>query len=124
MQTIIDNRIQIISIIASLSFFYYISRLIIKGKLREEYMIIWIINTVVLLMFSFWREGIELVAKFLGVYSAPNLIFTVAIFAVLIYLLHLSVVYTKVQNQNKILAQELALLKQSVEISGKEKRKV
>ena len=83
-------RIQIIAIAASILFLLYIARLVIKGKLREEYSIVWIVCTVVLILFSFWRDGLEIIAHTLGVFEAPNLVFTGAIFAILIYLLHLS----------------------------------
>lgn len=105
------GKIQIIAITVSLLFLLYIIRLIIKGKLREEYSIVWIVCTIVLIVFSFWRNGLEILASTLGVYEAPNLIFTGAIFAILIYLLHLSIVVSKLHSQNKQLAQEIALLK-------------
>jgi hypothetical protein len=111
------ERIQVIAIAASLSFLFYIGRLIIKGKLREEYAIVWIVCTIILVVFSFWRTGLDVVANLLGVYSPPNLVFTGAIFAIFIYLLHLSIVVSKLQEQNKTLAQEIALLK------NKEKKK-
>lgn len=110
-ETYFSNRIQIIAIIVSLSFLLYISRLIIKGKLREEYAIFWFVTTIILIIFAFWREGIDIVAKFLGVYLAPNLVFTAAIFAILIYLLHLSIVVSKLYEKNKTLTREMALLK-------------
>ncbi len=105
-------RIQIISIIVSLGFLLYISRLIIKGKLREEYVIFWVISTIFLIVFSFWREGLDIIARIVGVYLAPNLVFTSAIFAILIYLLHLSIVVSQLHDKNKIMSQELALLKE------------
>ena len=108
-------KIQIIAIATSLLFLLYIIRLIIKGKLREEYSIVWIVCTVVLILFSFWRDGLEIMANLLGVYEAPNLIFTGAIFAIFIYLLHLSVVVSKLQSQNKQLAQDIAMLKEKME---------
>ena len=108
-------KIQIIAIATSLLFLLYIIRLIIKGKLREEYSIVWIVCTVVLILFSFWRDGLEIMANILGVYEAPNLIFTGAIFAIFIYLLHLSVVVSKLQSQNKQLAQDIAMLKEKME---------
>ena len=104
-------KIQLIAITVSLCFLLYIVRLIIKGKLREEYSFIWIVCTVILIAFSFWRNGLEIIANLLGVYEAPNLVFTGAIFAILIYLLHLSIVVSKLHAQNKQLAQEIALLK-------------
>lgn len=103
-------RIQILAILASLSFLYVIGRLITKNRLREEYAFIWIICTIILIVFSFWRQGLEKVAHWVGVYEAPNLIFTAGIFAVLIYLLHLSLVISKLQEQNKKLAQTIGLL--------------
>jgi len=108
-------RIQIITIIVSLSFLFYISRLIIKGKLREEYSILWCVCTVILIVFSFWRNGLVVMSKLFGVYEPPNLIFTGCIFATLLYLLHLSVVASKLHKQNKQMAQEIALLKQKLD---------
>jgi hypothetical protein len=105
-------KIQIITILANVLFILYISRLIIKGKLREEYAIVWIICTVFLMLFSFWRDGLEILARLTGVYQAPNLVFTGFIFAILIYLLHLSVVASKLHNANKKLTQEVSLLKE------------
>ncbi len=108
-------KIQIIAITVSLLFLFYIIRLIVKGKLREEYSIFWIVCTIVLILFSFWREGLEILANLLGVFEAPNLVFTGAIFAIFIYLLHLSVVVSKLHSQNKKLAQDIALMKQKME---------
>jgi hypothetical protein len=105
-------KIQIITIIINILFVLYISRLIVKGKLREEYAIVWVICTVFLMVFAFWRNGLELMAKITGVYVATNLVFTGFIFAILIYLLHLSVVASKLHNDNKKLAQEISLLKE------------
>ena len=113
-------RIQIIVIIINLLFLLYISKLIVKGKLREEYAIVWIICTIFLIIFSFWRKGLDVVAKMFGVYEAPNLIFTAFIFVILIYLLHLSVVNSKLQNNIKKLTQDMSMLKQSIEAEKKQ----
>ena len=107
-------RIQIIAIATSILFLLYIVRLIIKGKLREEYSIVWIVCTIILVVFSFWRDGLAVVSDLVGVYSPPNLVFIAAIFAVFIYLLHLSVVVSKLHSQNKQLAQDIALLKEKM----------
>jgi hypothetical protein len=114
------EKIQVIAVVTSLSFLFYIGWLIIRGKLREEYAIIWIISTLVLIVFSFWRDGLVVLAEFFGVIDAPNLVFTGAIFAILIYLLHLSVTVSRLQQQNKKLSQDIALLREK-ELSKKEK---
>lgn len=108
-------KIQIIAIALSVLFLLYIIRLIIKGKLREEYSIVWIACTLVLVVFSFWRRGLDIVSDLLGIYAPPNLVFTAAIFVIFIYLLHLSVVVSKLHAQNRQMAQDIAMLKQKLE---------
>ena len=115
------ERIQIVAITISILFLLYICRLILKGKLREEYSILWIICTLGLVLFSFWRNGLEILSNLFGVYEAPNLVFTTAIFAILIYLLHLSVVNSRLHNNVKKLAQEIALLHQKLAHLQREK---
>jgi hypothetical protein len=114
MENVVPFKIQILSILGALLFMLFIFRLIVKGRLREEYSILWIICTCVLLVFSFWRSGLDVIAKFLGIYYAPALIFLGAIFAIIIFLVHLSVVNSKQHRQIKDLAQELALLKDQI----------
>jgi uncharacterized membrane protein YhaH (DUF805 family) len=54
------------------------------------------------------------------VYLAPNLVFASAIFAILIYLLHLSIVVSQLHDKNKTMAQDLALIKAELkELSDK-----
>lgn len=109
------ERVQIITIFIDLLFVSYISSLIVKGKLREEYAIVWAICTFLLTVFSFWRNGLEVMARLVGIYAAPNLVFTVMIFLILVYLLHLSVANSRLQKHMTRLAQELALLKEKLE---------
>jgi len=108
-------RIQIISIIVSLILLLYNIRLIVKGKLREEYAIFWVICTLILVIFSFWRDGLDFLSKLMGVYDPPNLVFMGAIFSIFIYLLHFSIVVSKLQAKNKDLAQKISLLMNKLE---------
>lgn len=102
---------------------FFIFRLISKGKLREEYSFIWIICTCLLLVFSIWRNGLDIIANALGVFYAPSLIFMGAIFAIVVFLVHLSVVNSKQHKQIKDLAQELALLKEKLNTQNNETKK-
>lgn len=108
-------KIQLITILTNFLFIGYIAYLIVKGRLREEYAIVWVICTIFLTLFSFWRNGLELMAKMLGVFQAPNLLFTGAIFAILIYLVHISVVATRLHNHIRKLSQEMAILKNQLD---------
>ena len=114
-------RIQIITIIVTVCFLGYISRQIIKGRLREEYSIVWLICSFILMIFSIWREGLDIITKLFGIVDPPNLIFTGCIFAILIYLLHLSIVNSKQQKNIANLTQDLAILKEKLERSEQKK---
>ena len=112
--------IQIISLLTAFLVMLFIGRLIIRGKLREEYAIIWMVCTFILIVFSIWRKGLEQIALAVGVYYPPSLVFLGAIFAILIFLIHLSVVVSRLQNQIKTLTQEIALLKSQLETPTRE----
>ncbi len=115
MANVIPYRLQIIAILVAVAFMFFIFRLISKGKLREEYSFIWITCTALLLLFSIWRNGLDVIARLLGIFYAPSLIFLGAIFAIVIFLVHLSVVNSKQHQQIKDLAQKLALLQKQID---------
>ena len=115
MENVIPYRLQLLAISIAVLFMFFIFRLIAKGKLREEYSFIWIICTALLLLFAIWRNGLDVIAKLMGIYYAPSLIFLGAIFAIVIFLVHLSVVNSLQHKQIKDLTQEMALLKEKLE---------
>ena len=120
MENVVPYRLQIFVTVLILAFMFFIFRLIAKGKLREEYSFIWIGCTFLLLLFSVWRNGLDVIAKLLGVFYAPALVFMAAIFAIILFLVHLSVVNSKQHDQIKILTQELAMLKEKFEEKASE----
>src|ERR1700759_1581898 len=108
------TRIQIITIFLNFIFLSYIARLITRGKLREEYAIVWCVCTLMLVVFSFWTKGLDVMSKLFGVFEPPNLVFRAFIFIILIYLLHLSVVTSKSHHSITRLTQELSLMKEQM----------
>jgi hypothetical protein len=123
MENVVPYRLQIIAIFLALMFMFFIFRLITKGKLREEYSFVWITCTVILLLFAIWRDGLDVIASLLGIYYAPSLIFIGAIFAIVIFLVHLSVVNSRQHKQIKSLTQEMTLLKEKLESLDKHNEK-
>lgn len=107
--------IQIIGLTGASLFMFYVFRLIVRGQLREEYSIIWILCTIILIVFSIWRRGLEQISLALGVFYPPSLIFLAAIFAIIVFLVHLSVVVSRLQSHIKSLTHEVAYLKQELE---------
>ncbi len=115
MDNFFSQRIQVLAIGAGLVFFLILLRLILKGRLRTEYSFVWILMSIVFLVCSVWRNSLDLLARFFGVYYAPSLIFMFFFFMIFIFLIHLSVVNSRQHEHIKKLAQEIALLKEKAE---------
>ncbi|UPT67391.1 MAG: DUF2304 domain-containing protein [Sphingobacteriales bacterium JAD_PAG50586_3] len=111
---ILPVKIKVIVTLIAIGFLAYVSRLILKRRLKEEYAIIWFVSTFILALLSFRSDLLDTVAVLLGVAFAPNLLFAGIIFVGMVYLLHLSVKLSKQQEQTKNLTQEIALLKQAI----------
>ncbi len=109
------DRIQVFAIIASFIVGLFILELVRKKKLMEKYSLIWIFSAVILVILSFWRNLLEWLAGLLGIYYAPTALFIVISFCGMGLLIHFSIAISKLSEQNKILAQELALLKYQIE---------
>ena len=88
-------KIQIVALAAVVLFFGVVLRLVLRGKLRTEYSFIWIAMGTIFLVFSVWRDMLDLLSNFFGVYYAPSLIFMFFFFMIFIFLIHLSVVNSK-----------------------------
>ena len=113
--------LELIAVCITLILLFIVFRLIIKGRLRAEYSIVWILSSLVLFIFSIWREGLHKLAALLEIYYPPALLFLGAILATVVFLLHLSVVSSKFQNQIKDLTQEMAILKKKLDEMDKDK---
>jgi hypothetical protein len=111
---IADNRVQIFSIIGSLALFFFIITLIKKRRLKEEYAILWLATSVFFFVLSVCKSMLELLAKLAGVHYAPAALLLLLILAITVILIHYSTVITKLSKQNKLLAQELALLRNEI----------
>lgn len=102
--------IQSISIFISISLLSFIIYVMYKQRLRKEYSLLWLFLCTSILIFSIWREGLEKLAAWCGVYYAPALLFMLAFLIIILILIHLSVVVSSLKDQLKILSQKIALL--------------
>jgi len=110
------ERVQIISIIASLSIFIVVLNLVRRKKLKTEYSLIWLFVSVVFIVFSFWRSGIDTVASLIGIAYAPSVLFIILLVGIILLLIEFSIIISKQAERIKILVQELALLKHELDV--------
>jgi hypothetical protein len=104
-------QIQIIIGTLSIVLFLMTIELIRKGRLREEYSILWLSTGVAILLFSLTPEFFlsQFITRLTGLYYLSAVVMIAFLFLLLI-VLHFSVVISKLTNQNKELAQRHALL--------------
>ena len=110
-----DPRIQIIAVLGSGVILAVVFGLIRQRKLREEYALLWLGASILLIIMSLWRDLLETVARFTGVAYPPSVLFLAAIVLGFLLAMHFSVSLSRLANQNKRLTQELALLKHQIE---------
>ena len=104
-------RVSIVASLASIVLLLVVFELIRSRRLRERYALLWLATGVVLLVLSAWREGLNTIARWLGVTGyPPAVLFAVGLLFVVLVLLHYSTVISKLADQNTILAQRLAIL--------------
>jgi hypothetical protein len=105
-------RIQIVSVVLTAGLFVVLLELVRRRRLLERYAILWLFSAVALLGLAVWKDLLNKIAHAMGIYSPPNALFAIAFGFVLVLLLHFSLAVSKLAEQNKVLAQRVALLEE------------
>lgn len=113
--------IQLVSIFFSIVILLAVTDLIRRNLLKEQYALLWLFSSFMLLMLSVWRDLIDRIADFAGIAYPPSLLFLISFVFLLLIVLHYSVIISKLSKENKALAQEIALIKEAIYKQEKEK---
>jgi Uncharacterized conserved protein (DUF2304) len=73
-----------------------------------------------MLVLAIWRDGLAQIADLAGIAYPPSALFVIVSLFILAVLLHYSTVISRLSDQNKILAQRLALLERDLEETASE----
>ena len=110
----IDRSI-IFAVGASLIALLVVLELVRRRHLREEYSLLWLATAIVMLVVGVWRDLLHSLADLVNIEYPPNLLFLLAALFLLFIQLYFSTVITKLTQENKEIAQQLALLRYDVE---------
>lgn len=110
-----SSRIQYISIIFSIGLLIFIFELIRRKKIREQYSLLWLFFSIIFVVLSIWRKGLDAFARIIGIDYAPSALFLILVIAIFLILIQFSVIISKLTEENKKLSQEIGLLKLEVE---------
>ena len=103
------------AITGNVALMIFVVELIRRGRLKERYSLLWLLAGAVLILFSLSRGLLEYVSHLFGIFYPPSFLFLIAFFFLLLITLHFSVVISGLSEKNKVLAQEVAMLRQAVE---------
>ena len=103
-------RIQIISIIVSSLFLFFVIELTRKEKIREAYSILWIFTAGCFLFFSLFRDALKYFGDLVGIAYPPTALILTLVMGVILILIQYSVVISIQTDKIKRLSQELGLL--------------
>lgn len=105
-------NIYVIAIVLAALFLTSVLELVRRQKLKEQYSLLWILFSVILLIVSFNVTVIEWIADRLGVKYAPAILFLFGLLFCFAIILHLTIVITRLSSQVLRLTQELTILKE------------
>jgi hypothetical protein len=111
-------KLQVFAIAASGLLFLVIFELLRRRRLIERYALLWLLSSIVLLVLASWTGLLEIISKALGIVYPPNALFLIAFAFVLLLLLHFSIAISRLSNETKVLAQDLARLDREVRELG------
>jgi hypothetical protein len=105
----------VFGLVGSAAALLFVLELVRERRLREEYSLLWLATAVVLLVLSLSRPLLDVLANAIGIFYPPSALFVVAMLFVLLILLHFSTVITRLDQENKDTAQQIALLRHELE---------
>jgi hypothetical protein len=109
------ERSVILAVSAALGGLVLVLELVRRRKLREDYSLLWLFTALVMVVVAAWRDLLHGLAAFVGIAYPPNLLFLLAALFIICLLLYFSVVITRLTQESKQMAQELALLRHELE---------
>jgi hypothetical protein len=107
-------RLNLMAMIGSVVLLLIILELVRRKYLRERYALIWIVTGGLFLLLSIRVQFLYEISSLLGFTVPSNALFFFGILFLLVIVLGLSVITSRLAEKNKVLTQELVLLKKRV----------
>jgi hypothetical protein len=110
----------LVALVGSVLILIGIFELLRRRQLSEKYSVLWLIVGIILLIFTVIPNLLANIADDLGVVLPSNLLFFVAIVFLIGVVLHLSWEVSRLENETRKLAEDLAILRLDVEQQKRE----
>ncbi len=106
----LDGRLQIAAVVVTGLIFLAVLELVRRRYLAERYALVWMIVAGALLVLAIWTDLLSWGTELLHIEVPANGLFLAALTVAFLLLLHFSVATSRLSEQTKILAQEVARL--------------
>jgi hypothetical protein len=109
-----DSRLQIVAIVCATALVLLVLEMVRQRRLMERYALLWMFASAIVLALAVWEDGLNTIARAMGIASPPNALFFIAVAFILLLLLHFSAAMSRLADQSKVLAQRQAILEQRI----------
>jgi hypothetical protein len=106
----LDARVQIVAIVVTAVMLGVVLELVRRRRLVERYALLWMVVALALLVVAIWNQLLSFAADRLGIEVPSNFLFLAAFAVAFLLLLHFSIITSRLSEETKILAQEVARL--------------
>ena len=107
-------NLTVLTAVMALIFLGSVVELVRRRRMREKYAALWILVGIVILPLGFYPTGLNDISRDLGVASAVSLVLFAGFMFLLLVCLHLSWESSRLEDETRVLAEEVALLRLEV----------
>lgn len=111
---------RIVSIGLSIGLMILILELVRRKKLKEKYALLWLLTGFIIFILATFQNLLNWITHALGIEMPINMVFFLGIFFIILINIHLSMTISNLTEQNKKIAQKLALLEFNLSDKKKE----
>ena len=104
-------RLTIVTGLAGLAVLFFMIELLRRRQLQEKYAVLWLAVTVITVPLSFFPHVLDVVARQVGIASGVSLVLFLAFLFLLLVCVHLSWEVSRLEQESRTLAEEIALIR-------------
>jgi hypothetical protein len=108
------TQVYVLALVGALVAVALIIELLRRRQLTEKYAVIWLVLGVSIVVLALWPRLLEAASEAVGIAVPSNLLFFGAAFVLLFVCLQLSREASRLEEETRTLAEDLALLRQEV----------
>jgi hypothetical protein len=106
--TQLNGKLQMAAIIGSVAMVVIVFELVRQRRLMERYSLLWMLASLILLLLAVFSGALAKISSLVGIATPSNALFGLGLAFATFMLLHFSVSFSRLTDQNKVLAQKLA----------------